>query len=53
MFHHAGERSAGSGSPSETIDRLPLAMSVAIIAGLSTLSWAILIVIAVALDVVL
>jgi hypothetical protein len=53
MFHHADERSAGSGSPRETIDRLPLGMSVAIIAGLSTLSWAVLFVIALALDTVL
>ena len=43
MFQHAGEKQARLGPASGTEDRLPCRVSVAIVAGLSALSWAFLI----------
>jgi len=53
MFHHTDERGVRLGLRSETDNRLPLGMSVTIIAGLSALSWAVLISIIVGLRTVL
>jgi len=42
-FHRVDERRAKLGPPTETVSRLPLGQSVVVIAGLSALSWAVLI----------
>jgi hypothetical protein len=47
------QRRAKPGSPTETERRLPIGQSVVVIAGLSVLSWAVLISIVVALRAVL
>jgi hypothetical protein len=52
-FHRVDQRRARPGLPIETEDRLPVGQSVVVIAGLSALSWAVLISIIVALRAVL
>jgi hypothetical protein len=52
-FHRVDQRRPRPGLPTDTEGRLPLAQSVAVIAGLSVLSWAVLISIVVALRAVL
>jgi hypothetical protein len=42
-FYRVEERRTGLGPPKETEGRLPLGQSVVVIAGLSVLSWAVLI----------
>jgi hypothetical protein len=42
-FHRVDQRRPRPGLPTETEGRLPLAQSVAVIAGLSVLSWVVLI----------
>ena len=42
-FHRVGQRRARPGLPTETEGRLPLGQSLVVIAGLSVLSWVVLI----------
>jgi hypothetical protein len=42
-FHRVDERRAKLRPPTETVSRLPLGQSLVVIAGLSALSWAVLI----------
>ncbi len=42
-FHRVDQRRPRPGQPTEAEGRLPLAQSVAVIAGLSVLSWVVLI----------
>ena len=54
IFHRVAEKRVERGPPTEiTESRLPLAQSVAVIAGLSALSWVIVIAVIVALRAVL
>jgi hypothetical protein len=43
FFHRVDQGSARPGQPTETERRLPLGQSLVVIAGLSALSWAVLI----------
>jgi hypothetical protein len=52
-FHRVDQRRARPGLPIETEDRLPVGQSVVVIAGLSALSWAVLISIVLALRAML
>jgi hypothetical protein len=52
-FHRVDQRRARPGLPTEIESRLPIGQSVVVIAGLSVLSWAVLISIVVALRAVL
>ena len=49
IFHRVEERQAGRQQPRAKEDRLAVGQSVAVIAGLSALSWAVLIAVVVAL----
>jgi hypothetical protein len=49
IFHHADAGRTGRGPRTETDDRLSLRLSAVLIAGLSALSWAVLISIVVAI----
>jgi hypothetical protein len=53
IFHRLDERRARLGPPTETENRLTLGQSAVVIAGLSALSWAVLISIVVALRAML
>jgi len=52
-FHRVEERRARPATPTEIESRLPLGQAAAVIAGLSALSWAVLISIVVALRALL
>jgi hypothetical protein len=52
-FHRVEQRRTTLGSPSEIKDRLPPGQAVAVIAGLSAFSWAVLISITMAMRAVL
>jgi hypothetical protein len=52
-FHRVEERRAGRAPLTETEDRLPPGQSIAVIAGLSALCWAVLISIVMALHVMM
>jgi hypothetical protein len=54
IFHRVAEKRVERGAPTErTAGRLPLVQSLAVIGGLSALSWAVLIAVIVALRAVL
>jgi hypothetical protein len=53
IFHRVEDRRAGQGPRTETGSRLPPGQSIAVIAGLSAVSWAVLISIVLAIRAVL
>jgi hypothetical protein len=53
IFHRVDQRRAGLGTPIETDGRLSLGQSAVVLAGLSALSWVVLILIVLALFAVL